>query len=262
MLRLNILAPANSLHFTAFANGYARAAGADERAVGSETELYTNAQLAPEQETVGALVSGVIDLAMSPTIYLQGLVPRLRAFDLPFLFKDAAAVFRVLDGPLGNELSTDLEAKGIVALAWGGGGFREFGTTSKAISEPADMRGLRMRFQASPIYTSMSQALGIVPVSVDISELYVALQQHTVDGADLVLDSVPGRQILRDDHPHRALESHLFDASSRSLPRRRSSIPCRPRPSPRPLRTKRSRSAKILAVAYHRRANQRKPSPR
>ena len=63
------------------------------------------------------------------------------------MFKNATAAYRVLDGPIGNELFSSFEAKGITGLLWAGLGFKEVETTNRVIRVPEDMRGLRLRIQ-------------------------------------------------------------------------------------------------------------------
>jgi TRAP-type transport system periplasmic protein len=151
-------------------------------------EVYPNGQLAKQQEAIDGLASGSIDLAIDPSTFLVQLLPQYQIFDMPFIFKDLATAYRVLDGPIGSEFFADLEPKGIVGLAWGTGGFREMETTSKPIVAPDDLKGLRMRIQAGAVYAAMFQALGAIPVTIDLSEVMTALSQHTVDGTEQPLD--------------------------------------------------------------------------
>ena len=102
------------------------AAAVNRRSNGQlKIEVYPSGQLAKEQESIDGLVNGTLDLAVQQTGFLVPLVPRIQVLELPFLFKNLAAGFRVLDGPIGNEFFADLEAKGIIGLCWGPpGGFK------------------------------------------------------------------------------------------------------------------------------------------
>jgi TRAP-type transport system periplasmic protein len=147
-------------------------------------EVYPDGQLAKEQEMVDALSSGVIDIATKSTPWLVPLFPRFQVFDAPFLFKDTTSAFRVLDGPIGDDLFADLEAKGILGLGWGFDGFKELWTRAKSVTVPEDLKGLRMRIQPGVINVATYQALGVIPLAIDIAEAYTALTQRTVDGVD------------------------------------------------------------------------------
>jgi tripartite ATP-independent transporter DctP family solute receptor len=153
-------------------------------------EVYPNGTLAKEAETLDGLTSGVVDLGIQSAAVLSRQVPRFQIFDVPFLFDEAAAAYRVLDGALGDEFFADLDAKGIVGLNWGVGGFKVFETTTRAIVAPEDMKGLRFRAQSGALQVAMFQALGAIPVAIDMSETLLALTQKTVDGSDFVLDSI------------------------------------------------------------------------
>jgi TRAP-type transport system periplasmic protein len=172
-------------------------------------ELYPNSQLASEQATVESLLSGVIDLTYQATAALVPIVPRLQVLELPFIFKNAEAAFRVLDGPIGDELFADLDAKGLTGLLWGVTAFRQVGTTSKAIRVPDDMKGLRIRIQGGAVYVAMMQALGAIPVAIDKSEIFPALQQHTIDGSESIIEQFYTEKFYT-IVTHIALTNHVF----------------------------------------------------
>ena len=158
-------------------------------------EVYPNSQLAKESEIVSGLVSGVIDFCGTASTILLPVAPRFQIFNLPLLFRSLAGANRVFDGSIGAELFADLEAKGIAGLTWGGGGFRDLQTTTKPILVPEDMRGLRIRIQNDPISVATYQALGAVPVSIEPAEIFLALQQHTIDGTDLSIDAIVTKKL-------------------------------------------------------------------
>jgi TRAP-type transport system periplasmic protein len=151
-------------------------------------DVYPNGQLANDQATVDGLMTGVVDLAMHATSFLTPFIPQYQVFDLPFLFKDSATTYRVVDGPIGEEFFAPLESKGIVGLSWGVGSFKELETTSNTVSAPADVKGLRIRILNSAVYVATYQSLGAIPIVIDPAEAMLALSQHTIDGADFSLD--------------------------------------------------------------------------
>jgi TRAP-type transport system periplasmic protein len=186
-LRLNVTTAAAS-PFGLAALQFARSV--ERRSNGQiKIEVYPNGQLLNERESIDGLTTGVLDLAIQATGFLVPLFPRYQVFDLPFFFKDLAAGFRVLDGRIGDEFFADLESKGIIGLTWGTGGFKELETTSRPVIEPSDMKGLRIRVLNSPVYISTYQALGAIPIPLDVNETFVALKQGVVDGLDINLPS-------------------------------------------------------------------------
>jgi TRAP-type transport system periplasmic protein len=187
-LRMNVTEGAASI---VGMNAQRFAAAVKRRSNGQlQVEVYPNLQLAKEQPTIDALTTGAIDLAIVSAAFLVPLFPRYQIFTVPFLFKNFETGMRVLDGPVGVDFFSEIESKGIVGLGWGSSGFKEFETTSRAVVVPEDLKGVRMRTVAGAIYVAMYQAFGAIPITIDSSEVLVALTQHTVDGMDVNLDSM------------------------------------------------------------------------
>jgi acetolactate synthase-1/2/3 large subunit len=90
----------------------------------------------------------------------SSLVPELAALGLPFLFPDANAAYRVVDGPVGQELGQKLGAVGLVSLGFWDNGIRHITNRRRPINRPDDLRGLRIRTPADPATIDTFQALG------------------------------------------------------------------------------------------------------
>jgi TRAP-type C4-dicarboxylate transport system substrate-binding protein len=118
----------------------------------------------------------------------------------------------VLDGPVGDYFASALSAKGIQLLAWGSGGLKQLETTSRLITTPDDMKGLKIRILPFPIYAAMYQALGAIPLSIDFSETYLALQQHTVEAIDSSLDAATAANMYV-VCKRCALSNHIFSVT-------------------------------------------------
>jgi TRAP-type transport system periplasmic protein len=172
-------------------------------------EIYPNSELAKEQASIQGLKTGTVDLTIQSATIVSALVPRVRVLDLPFLFRNVNAVYRVVDSSIGNELFAEMLSQGIVGLLWTPTGFRQVETVSKTISKPDDMKGLRIRIQPGPLYVAVMQALGAIPVTIDFSEAYVALTQRTVDGLDTTLDAIVDGKFY-EVVKHVAMTNHIF----------------------------------------------------
>jgi TRAP-type transport system periplasmic protein len=185
------------------------AAAAYRRSNGQlKIEIYPHGQLARQQETIDGLTTGVIDFTMISTAFLVQLFPQFQIFNLPFLFKNDAAGYRVLDGPIAADVFAELESKGIVGLGRGIGGFKDL-ETNKAVTVPEDMKGLRVRIQNGAVYAATYQALGAIPVTIDSSEAYAALSQHTADAIDFTLDEFTTGKFYT-VVKHVAMSNHIF----------------------------------------------------
>jgi TRAP-type transport system periplasmic protein len=210
-LRLNLTAPITSAQ-GACASRFA--AAVDRRSKGQlKIEIYPNGQLARERGILEGLTSGAIDLEIGTIAVLEALFPRFQILSLPFLFKNAAAAFRVLDGPIGAEFFADAEAKGLVGLGWADTGFRELETTSKPVVVPDDMKGLRIRIQNGAVYVTIFQALGAIPVTIDLSETFTAVTQHTVDAVDVPIDGFIDQKFYT-IMKHVAMLNHVFSVNA------------------------------------------------
>jgi TRAP-type transport system periplasmic protein len=217
-LRLNITIAANSVQGVAAVH---LAQALNRRSNGQiKVELYPNNQLAKESDIAETLVSGVLDMAIVELSTLFPLLTELQVFNMPFLFKNFDTAFRVLDGPIGDGLFVDLAAKGVSGLSWGTSGFKELETTNKAVVVPDDMKGMRIRIQHSPVYVAIYQALGAIPVVIDMSESYVALTQHTVDALEITLDAFTTGKFYA-VAKHVAMMNHIFAVTPLVMSRRK-----------------------------------------
>ena len=109
-----------------------------------------------------------------------------QALDLPFFWTSREQVWKVMDGPIGQELLKRMESKGVKGFCFGGGwGFRNMMVNKRPIVTPEDMRGLTVRVQESPTYVAFMKALGANPVPMPYVEVYLAMKQGTIDGMEL-----------------------------------------------------------------------------
>jgi TRAP-type transport system periplasmic protein len=104
--------------------------------------------------------------------------------DLPFLWTTEDAMWKVLDGPPGQELLQSLEARGLKGVDFWSSGFKNLTTSRKPIQTPDDLKGLKIRVIPSPLLSAQYEAWGATPTPVDFRELYTALQQGLVDGQE------------------------------------------------------------------------------
>jgi tripartite ATP-independent transporter DctP family solute receptor len=150
-------------------------------------EVYLNNQLAKgEAAMLEATQLGTIDVSPVGAAPIGGIFePAFLPLSLPFLWPSRQHVWKAMDGPLGAELTRKMEAKGLKVLCYGGGwGYRNVMSTKRAIKSPADMKGMTIRVQQSPVYIGMMRSLGANPVPMPWSETFLALKQGTVDAME------------------------------------------------------------------------------
>src|SRR5512147_1544695 len=130
---------------------------------------------------------GTIDVVPIGSAPIGGsFEPLYQALDLPFFWTSREQVWKVMDGPVGQELLKKMEGKGVKAFCFGGGwGFRNMMSNKRAVFTPEDMKGQTIRVQESPTYIAFMKALGANPVPMPYGELYLAMKQGTIDGMEL-----------------------------------------------------------------------------
>lgn len=147
-------------------------------------ELYPNSTLYKDKEELEALQLGAVQM-LAPSLAKFGPlgIKEFELFDLPYIFPDKAALDRVTDGPIGRDLLKKLEPKGLLGLAFWDNGFKMM-SSNRPMHTPADMKGLKLRIQASKVLDAQMRALGANPQVMAFSEVYQALQTGVVDGAE------------------------------------------------------------------------------
>jgi TRAP-type transport system periplasmic protein len=155
-----------------------------------EIQVYSIGQLGSGTNIMTGMQTGIIDLCAHTSGFIGPLFPRFQVVDLPFLFRDAKTAERVLDGPIGTQLLDLMPAKGIYGLSYGHWGWRVVSTVERKIPEPSDIKGLKIRVQPGAIFASMFRTLSANPIAIDITEVYLALSQHTIEAIETPMISV------------------------------------------------------------------------
>jgi len=147
-------------------------------------EVFPSGQLGTERESLEQLQMGCLDLAKSSAASLESFIPELSVFSLPYLFRDSGHFWRVLDGQIGRDLMVSGLSVDLRGICYYSSGSRRFYTASKPILTPDDLKGLKIRVIESPTSMALMRALGASPTPISFGELYTALQQGVVDGAE------------------------------------------------------------------------------
>ncbi len=149
-----------------------------------ELKIYANSELGSEREIIELVQLGAIDMVKTSTSPLEGFVPVMAIFGVPYVFRDEDQYWRVLEGPIGQRLLAASESKGLKGLCYYDAGSRSFYTKPRPIQRPEDLRGLKIRVQNSKTAVDMVKAMGGSPTPLSFGELYSALEQGVVDGAE------------------------------------------------------------------------------
>ena len=147
-------------------------------------DIYPSGQLGGERETVELVQIGSLAMTKVSTSPLESFVPAMQLFSVPYVFRDREHFFNVLDSEIGKELLESTEVARLRGLGYYDAGSRSFYTTDKPVHSPADLNGLKIRVQKSQTSVRMVAALGGSATPISWGELYTALQQGVVDGAE------------------------------------------------------------------------------
>lgn len=145
--------------------------------------IYPNGQLGSQRESMELLQNGALDMAKSNASELESFEPSYGAFNIPYIFRDRDHYYRSMQGKVGQDILKSSKDKGFVGLTYFDGGSRSF-YSNKEIQTPADLKGMKIRVQPSPTAVKMVKLLGGSPTPLAYGELYTALQQGVVDGAE------------------------------------------------------------------------------
>ena len=147
-------------------------------------KIFPNGQLGSETESIEQVQRGVLAMVKTSAAALEGFVPDMAVFGLPYLFRDSDHYWKVLLGDIGRELLDSGRGVGLKGLCYYDSGSRSFYTRDGPILKPADLAGKKIRVMRSKTAMDMISTLGGAPTPIPWGELYTALQQGMVDGAE------------------------------------------------------------------------------
>lgn len=149
-----------------------------------EVQIFPNEILGSAQKTIELTQTGAIDFTIVGTANLETFASIYEIFSMPYLFTSEEAYHEVMnDTDYMNKIFSSTNEQGFRALTWYNAGTRNFYAT-KPIYTPEDMKGLKIRVQQSPASVAMCQAFGAAASPMSFGEVYTAIQQGVIDGAE------------------------------------------------------------------------------
>ena len=145
--------------------------------------VYSGAELGAEQSVIQQMQFGGVDFSRVSLSQLAEYEPELSVLQLPYLYSDAQQMWRVLDGSIGDDFLAMLDQMDLVGLSWFDAGVRSFYTREK-VTDLEQLQGLTLRVQESDMMSEMITDLGAEPVQVVYSQVYAALRNGQIDGAE------------------------------------------------------------------------------
>jgi tripartite ATP-independent transporter DctP family solute receptor len=150
-------------------------------------QMFPSMQLGGEKEMIEQAQIGALQIARISVGPMGPLVPEMNVFNLPFMFRDAAHMEKVIDGPIGDELLkklSDHPTANLIGLCWMNSGTRNVYNSKRPIEKLEDLKGLKIRMMGNPLFVDTMNALGGNGVAMGFDQLINAMQTGVVDGAE------------------------------------------------------------------------------
>lgn len=149
-----------------------------------EVQIFPNELLGAAQRAIELTQTGAIDFVVAGTANLETFANVYEIFSMPYLFTSEEAYHEVMnDTDYMNQVYASTDEAGFRVLTWYNAGTRNFYAT-KPIHTPEDLKGLKMRVQQSPASVNMVKAFGAAASPMSFGEVYTAIQQGVIDGAE------------------------------------------------------------------------------
>lgn len=146
-------------------------------------QVYPNSQLGDNRAMIEQMQFGTLEMMAPSVAALSGFTNKTMLLDLPYLFKNEAAAEEVLDGEIGDEIFDALKSSQLIGLGWFTQSWRNV-TCNKDVHKPEDLKGIKIRTMDSELHMEHFNMLGASAIPMSMSEVYTALQQHTIDAQE------------------------------------------------------------------------------
>jgi len=148
-----------------------------------KVEVFPSSQLFGDNKVLEAMILGDVQLAAPSLSKFKKYTKSLQIFDLPFLFKNMAAVEKFQQGPVGQKLLMATKEKGLIGLGYLHNGLKQL-SASEPLRVPADAKGKKFRIMSSDVLAAQFQAVGAMPLKKPFSEVFTLLQTKAIDGQE------------------------------------------------------------------------------
>jgi tripartite ATP-independent transporter DctP family solute receptor len=173
--------------------------------------VFPNNQLGGDTDMLSQLRSGALEFMSLSGLILSTFTPLSSIYGIGYAFPGYKQVWQAVDGELGTMIRTSIDKAGLHAFEkiWDNG-FREISSSSHPIRTPADLKGYKIRVPVSPLWTSMFEAFGAAPASINFNEVYSALQTKIVEGQENPLVNIETAK-LYEVQKYISMTRHMWD---------------------------------------------------
>ena len=158
-------------------------------------EVFPNSTLYDDDKVLEAMLQGDVQMAAPSLSKFEQFTKVFRIFDLPFVFKNIAAVDEFQNSEAGANMKMSMERRGLIGLAFWHNGMKQM-SANKPLVLPTDAAGLKFRVQPSEVIKAQMEAIGVSPQPMAFSEVYGALQTGVVDGQENTWSNIYGQKFF------------------------------------------------------------------
>lgn len=157
------------------------------------------------------LSAGSLKMLILATSVYASFEPGYNVISVPYMFDDQAQLLDYLNSDTGKELMNRMSTQGITTVGSWTRSFREITNSKRPITQPDDLKGLVLRVPNNSLYVEFFNACGAVTTPMNFSEVYNALQLHTLDGQENPVD-VPYSNKFYEVQKYISFTDHMADA--------------------------------------------------
>lgn len=175
-----------------------------------KVEIYPASQLGDAGPVLEGVKMGSIQMTVVHDGPISSIYPPLGVFNMPYLFNNQGEAWATFDSDFTKKIGEDMRQKtGIRLLGLADNGIRHFTNSKREIHSPADMKGLKMRIQPSPLYEMLVKGTGASPSSIGWAELPAALQGGVVDGQENGVTNILAASLFQ-TQKYVTLDGHVY----------------------------------------------------
>ena len=175
-----------------------------------KVEIYPAGQFGKDQPTMEGVKLGTLELAVAHDGAIATVHKQIGVLGIPFLYESHEHAWRVYDSKWKDDFSADMVKKtGIRMLGVADNGVRHFTNSQKPIQSPADMKGMKIRIQPSPVFKTLVESLGASASAIPWAELPTALQQKVVDGQENGVTNILAASLYQ-HQKYATLDGHVW----------------------------------------------------
>ena len=173
--------------------------------------IFPNNQLGGDTDMLSQLRSGALEFMTLSGLILSTYTPLSSIYGIGYAFPNYDKVWAAMDGDLGKMIRDSVDKAGLYGFEkiWDNG-FRQISSSTHPIRTPEDLKGYKIRVPVSPLWTSMFEAFGAAPASINFSEVYSALQTKIVEGQENPLINIETAK-LYEVQKYVSMTRHMWD---------------------------------------------------